>query len=370
MFEITLFLILFFLCVSYGILHWQLFNGVRTLSHPHSTEQHSFSVIVAARNEEKNIRQCVESILRQDYDPQKFEIIIVNDRSSDSTAALIESLLDQHKNLHLLTVNENNTSMPHKKNALTIGINASRNDILAFTDADCVVPKDWLSELSKQFEETVGAVAGYSPNNLEKVSLGAKFFLHFEELINSIYAAAGVGLHHAFMCTGRNFAYRKKVFYEVGGFDKIKHSISGDDDLFIQLIQRETRWKIRYMVTPESFVTTTPPRSLSQFINQRTRHISASKFYPRTIKQLYALNHIFSVVIIFSFFWIPLSALVVGMIKINAEGILVAKGKEIFHEEISISEFFVGEIVIILYTLLIGPIAFIKKFQWKGTASA
>ncbi len=374
MIETILFWLLILLCSIYSITHFFLWKGLnRLLSSKQQATQQPVSVIIAARNEEQNIAALLQSIVEQNYPAEKFEIIIANDRSTDSTSSIVKKFADHYSNIRLLNIESNTSDMPHKKNALRTAIEQSKFDILAFTDADCVVTKNWLNEISKQFTDDLGVVAGYSPyvfNSLKSLSFQKSrgiSFLRYEEYKNSLIASSAIELNNAFMCTGRNFAYRKKVYNDVGGFEKIKHSISGDDDLFLQLVQQETDWNIRYMVSPESYVLTIPPLSFSQFVNQRIRHVSASKFYPKRIQIIYSLIHLFHLSILIGFFISPLVSLIVLMVKFNIDGAFIAKGKKIFNEEFSIAEFVFNETLLVFYSFLIAPLGVVKNFDWKGS---
>ncbi|MBI2427647.1 MAG: glycosyltransferase [Ignavibacteriales bacterium] len=326
---------------------------------------HSFSIVIAARNEEKNIARLLDSLFRMDYPKDKFEVIVVDDRSNDSTKEIVKKFEQQASNVKIISIVTNDTDMPHKKNALRTGIQNARFDILTFTDADCIVPKQWLKKLSEQFTDEVGAVAGYSPFEFDDQKTPFNSFLRYEEFKGSITAAAAIGGNNAFMCTGRNFAYRRKVYDAVGGFEKIKQSVSGDDDLFIQLIRRETPWEVRYMTSPESFVITRPPLTFNELVNQRTRHISASKYYAPRVKFFFGLSHIYLFTSIVALFVAPLFGLIFLLVRINGDALFIARGKEIFNEEFSVVEFFRNEFLLILYLFFIGPMGFLKKYEWK-----
>jgi biofilm PGA synthesis N-glycosyltransferase PgaC len=367
MVEQFLFWILTLFCLSYATLHFFLWKVLSRLLSPKLNDNlQSISVIVAARNEEKNISHLLRSISELEYPLDKFEVIIVNDRSTDSTSAIVETFSQQHFNVRLVTIYSNTSAMPNKKNALSIAITLAKFDLLAFTDADCIVPKKWLREISNHYTEDVGTVAGHSPYSSEHLNS----FLRYEENKNSLIAASAIELKNAFMSTGRNFSYRKQVFEQLNGFEQIKQSISGDDDLFIQLVQHKTEWKIRYMVSSESYVRTVPPSSFSQFVNQRTRHVSASKYYPKKIQTAYALIHLFHLSITVGLFISPLAALIFLMIKFNIDGLFITSGERIFHEKFSLLEFAVNEVLLVLYSFFIAPLGLILKFDWKGTSNS
>ena len=365
--ESSLYILIIF-SIAYTLVNALLWKGLRLLRYSQAnTEKQNLSVIIAARNESVNIKRCIESLTAQNYPTDKFEIIVANDRSTDNTKEIVSELAKIHSNVRLLNIEKISSDMPSKKFALSQAIAISSFDILVFTDADCFAEKNWLQEVSNNFTSEVGAVAGYSPNDFSELhNYFGKTFLRYEELKNSIGAAAGITLRNAFMCTGRNFAYRKSLFHQVGGFEKIKHSISGDDDLFIQLLQKETHCTMRYMTSAESFVTTTPPLSFQKFITQRIRHISASKYYPLKIKLLYAVIHLCNIISLTALFFIPLYGLVYFLLKINIDAVTLVKSEKYFKEKFSLIEFVLGELFFVLYNIIIGPLGYILNFSWKG----
>jgi len=332
-----------------------------------------FSVIVAARNEEGTIGRCLDSLLLQQYPSEDFEIIVANDRSTDRSGEVIESYRRRAANLRVIAITEEPHDLPPKKNALDRAIRMSNHEFLAFTDADCSPPPTWLAAIADQYDQEVGVVAGYSPiGDPEPTGIARRaafLFLRYLEVKNSIGAAAGIGLEHPYMCTGRNFSYRKRVFMEVGGFEKIKHSISGDDDLFLQLVERETRWKVRYMTSQQSFVPTNAPSTLREFVNQRRRHFSAGKFYPVSMKLLFGLVHGFGVLSILAVIVYPSFGLAILAAKLAFDALIVAKGTSLFGEQRLFPSIVVLEIASVLYNALIGPLGVLGKFTWKGARS-
>ncbi len=364
MIEQMFFWLLLLFSLFYILLTALLWRGLSRLHVPVSnTLKKKISVIIAARNEEKNILPLLSSLANQRYPKENFEIIVVNDRSTDGTAALVEQFRQQCGNLRMISIESNQTDMPNKKNALRAGIDAAQFDILAFTDADCIVPPAWLEEISRHYSEETGVVAGYSPYRYDKTFS----VLRYEEFRKSILAAASVGLRNAFLCTGRNFSYRKAVFKQLGGFEKIKQSISGDDDLFLQRVSGETDWQIAYMTGPDSSVTTLPPDSFSTFLHQRIRHISAGKWYPVSLKFFYLLHHLYLVIVAAGIFISPLMGLSAFMIKVNLDAALAVKGGSMFREQFTVPRFFISQIYEFGYSLFIAPLGHIGKFEWKGT---
>lgn len=373
-----LFTLFVFFTSYYCIVVVLLAIGLLRIKFEKSEEKPFVSIIVAARNEERSIGRLLEQLIRQSY--PSYEIIIVNDRSTDSTASIVQSYQQAHPNLRLINIDSLNGDMPPKKNALTKGIAASKGEILCFTDADCIPTASWIEELVAAFAPDVGLVAGYSPYDRtllwtepHKTSLSEELFLRFieyEEFKGAVWSASSIGWGKGWLCTGRSLAYRKTVYEEVSGFEKIKGSISGDDDLFLQLVRRETSWNMRYVVSPESFVRTAPPPTFSQFLQQRTRHFSAGKFFSFPMKLFFFLFHLSNLLLLLAWVMGLISDQYVYCLwgflaKMAADMLLFFCADSMFHQTRFTASFLLMEIIYIFYNTLIGPLGFLKKFEWK-----
>jgi poly-beta-1,6-N-acetyl-D-glucosamine synthase len=365
------FILVAVLLIAYGLIHFLILLGLRRLSYPVNTDLQSVSVIVAARNEEESIGRCLQALVKQNYPKDMYEIIVVNDRSTDGTSDIVMNMRAKFPFIRLIGIDRLSPNLPPKKNALDEGIRNAKHDLLLFTDADSYPSPQWLREIVKAFTPAVGVVAGYSPFEWKATaSFGHRWgdrFLRYEELKNSIGAAAGIALHSAYMCTGRNFAYRRTVFEEVGGFAKIRQSLSGDDDLFIQLVQRDTRWQIRYMTSVESVVITEPPVTMDEFVNQRKRHFSAGKFYPQKMKVIFGAAHAFNALALFTLILFPLFGLLLCAVKLGIDYTVMARGTRCFGNRELLPKLVPLEFMFVLYNLIIGPLGYLGQFEWKGT---
>ena len=372
--EFSFTLLLFLLFLSYCTLNsfvifglWKLVHGQKNTS----VDMPNISVVVAARNEEANIGRCLQSLVQQNYPQDLFEIIVADDRSTDGTAAIVKNYQRRHSNIALISIGNIASGLPPKKNALNEAIKKSKYDILAFTDADCAPPALWLSSIAKEFLPEVGAVAGYCTleQQFPETFFGRWFnlFLRYLELKKIAGAAAGVGLNNAYLASGGNFAYRKSVFHEVHGFEKIKHSISGDDDLFLQVIQRETRWKIRYMTSKESSVETAPPRTFGHFVKQKRRHISASRHYSPLMKIVFGLIHSFNALAIVSILFFPWIGVISLAAKLIVDSVVFRQASLLFGEAGLRRSVIPLEIASVLYNSLIGPLGLVGAVSWKGS---
>ncbi|MCX7983321.1 MAG: glycosyltransferase [Bacteroidetes bacterium] len=362
-------IILVLSAVIYLVVHIALYRGLSQISFQPQTEVPFVSIIIAARNEEKHLPRLLSALSSQSY--PHYEIIIANDRSTDSTAVILEKAQHEYPNLRVITITDYSTNLPPKKNALTLAIQAARGEILCFTDADCIPQQNWLYELVSAFEPSVGLVAGYSPYMIGESATVLSYFVAYEEFRAAVWSAGAIGLRLAWLCTGRNLAYRKRVFEEVGGYEATKMSISGDDDLFLQTVRRKTKWHIRYVTKPQSHVTTYPPSTLKQFIEQRKRHFSAARFFSLRMKIFFVLYHGANTFIFFMFligffnqsfiYW----CLGGYCTKLLADHLLLHKGASILEERKFLKWFIPMEILYIFYNAIIGPLGLVFKFSWK-----
>jgi cellulose synthase/poly-beta-1,6-N-acetylglucosamine synthase-like glycosyltransferase len=367
-------IILIFLTLFYFILSIWLIAGIRKLRFQKSstiTKQFRIvSIIVAARNEEVTIKQCIEKCVTQDYPLDKFEVIVVNDRSEDATAQIVEKISTVHTNVRLINISElpEEYSKSGKKHALQKGIENSKGEIILLTDADCLPSTGWIKSIVQRFEEEVGVVVGHSPIK------GNGFINRLVQLDNlSIIAvgAGGIGGGYPILSVGRNFAYRRNVFDEIDGFEKIKDFSSGDDDLLLMLVRKHTKWKIGFVSDPESFVYTLPPTSLTDAIKQRMRWASKGLHYtiPMTLSLVMVfLYNLFLFVTIPLFFMnlfqsaVPIYSLI---IKTITDFIIIYQAARLLNESRLIKYFPLAALVHIPYLLFFGLYGTFGKVQWK-----
>ncbi len=222
-------------------------------------------------------------------------------------------------------------------------------------------------------------MAGYSPYRIrladgKPASTGnaGKWldrFIAYEELRGAIWSAGAIGMNRGWLCTGRNLAYRRAAYDEVGGFEPIKMSVSGDDDLFLQVVRRKTRWDIRYCLAPDNFVPTFPPESFGDFVRQRTRHFSAGKHF-RALQKLFFLSYHGANLILYASLiavaiGAPIAALAGFALKFIADGALILRGASAFGERAFRFRFPQMELLYLLYNTFIGPLGFVGKVKWK-----
>jgi len=234
------------------------------------------SVLIAARNEEANIARTLEDILGQDFPRELLEIIVVDDHSTDNTSAIVQSYAAQ--GVKSLKLNESQPLNSYKKKAIAKAIEEATGELMVTTDADCRMGREWLSTVVSYAEQNgsflVSAPVVYSQQRSFFEELQTLEFLYLIGL-----GAAGIGTRNPSTCNGANLAYRRDVFYEMGGFNGIDHLASGDDELFLHKVAGKYPDRIGFCKSREAIVYTDAKKTLRGFINQRRRWASKSTHY-------------------------------------------------------------------------------------------
>ncbi|GLB50873.1 glycosyltransferase [Neptunitalea lumnitzerae] len=238
------------------------------------------SVIICAKNEADNLRENLPHFINQNF--KKFELVLINDISSDDTLEVMEEFAEKHGNIKIVNVAHNETFWGKKKYALVLGIKVTSYDYLVFSDADCKPASNlWLQEIVNNFTADKTIVLGYGAYNRVKNSL-LNALVRYETLLTAMqyFSLAKIGM--PYMGVGRNLAYHKNEFVKHNGFANHMHVRSGDDDLFVN--EAATKKNTAICFSPESFTSSTPKTTFISWIAQKRRHISTAKYYKKKHK--------------------------------------------------------------------------------------
>jgi len=230
------------------------------------------SVIICARNEAENLQNNLPHFLNQTY--RSFEVILVNDKSTDHTREVILHFIAKNCNLRLIDVTGD--SPPGKKAALAKGIEAARSNYLVFSDADCQPSsKFWLANCVAHLNTTSQIGLGFGPYRTFPGLLNR--FIRFETAYTALqyFSLALKGL--PFMGVGRNLCYTRTLYENSGGFRNHTHIASGDDDLFVNAAANSTNTTI--ILDPDTFVYAEPKTTLKAYFRQKSRHVSTGTQY-------------------------------------------------------------------------------------------
>ena len=336
----------------------------------HSKKLITVSIVVAARNEAGNLETCLQCLTTQNYPQKLMEIIIVDDRSADATTEILNTWSQSFHIIKTVRIDKSPLGVGPKKYAITQGIKNSTGDLLLFTDADCRPQRNWVKGIVSYFERNIGLVCGFAPLKAEQSKVLPKI-LEFDAFTAACVAAAGVFAGKPITCTGRNLAYRRRVYDELDGFALIEKSFAGDDDLFLHQVARKTQWGYTYALLPETYVASAPPTTFRTFIKQRRRHFSSSKYYPLNIKIVYFFTYL-SNLILYSFLAqaiittiLLFPALLLFGLKILADSFILVKALKLFNHKQPIWIFPLWELFFVLSYSLIGPLSFLGRIKWR-----
>lgn len=240
-------------CLVYVIVAGAIHRGLSRTAPGRNAESHDVTVVIPARNEAHRIESCLAALAEQTYPPERTEVIVVDDRSTDDTARRALAWSDRIPGLKVVRATEGPLACP-KKNALDAGINAGAGEIILTTDADCIPSSDWIASTVRAFDPDVGMVAGNAPLLPGRGLLSR--LISLQSLVVSTLAAGSMGLGFPLTCSGRNLAYRRAAFHDAGGFGPIGHIRGGDDVLLMRRIARRTPWRIRF--NPDARVDSQP----------------------------------------------------------------------------------------------------------------
>lgn len=243
------------------------------------------SVVICARNESENLRRNLPTILKQDY--PDFEVIVINDGSTDESEDLLSALEEEYPNLYHSFTPDSARYISRKKLALTLGIKASKHDWLVFTEADCApVSNQWLRRMARNFTSSTDIVLGYSSYERGKGWLHKR--ASFDSLFTSLrylgFALAG----KPYMGIGRNLAYRKELFFKVKGFSTHLNMQRGEDDLFINQVANENNTRVE--TSPDAVIRMQPVERYKDWKEEKVSYMATSRFYKGSQRWLLGLE--------------------------------------------------------------------------------
>jgi cellulose synthase/poly-beta-1,6-N-acetylglucosamine synthase-like glycosyltransferase len=328
------------------------------------------SIIIPARNEEDNIGRLLDSILEQNYPEKLFEIIVIDDFSTDKTASIIK-LYDRVRYFHLQEWVDDSFSNSFKKKAITEAIGVSKGKLIVTTDADCKVGKNWLQAIAQEFE-----------NNQYKAMAGPVMFFEKQSLLNIFQeldfiamqgiTAAVLSSKKGAMCNGANFIYTKQAFNEVKGYSGIDHLASGDDMMLMHKFASNFPEEIAYLKNADAIVHTNAMTSMGDFVQQRIRWAGKNKSLSDTkIKLVLLLSWLMNVAIIASWvslFWASnnlLFVILLLIIKGVAEYFFCGDVAQFFNRKKRLPFLFILQPIHIFYMTFVGFLGMFNTYTWK-----
>ncbi len=276
---------------AYGLYFFSAATGFR-FKQPKETSYPPVSVIVSAKNEARNLKKLIPRLLELDY--PDYEIVLIDDRSTDGTADIIRAFADNHPGKIkpvIVPFQEWKSFIGNKKFALTLGIKAAKNEFLLFTDADCIpASKQWIQYMTSGLRNKQ-IVLGYGKYDKQKTFLNA--LIRYETLLTGLQYTGMALRKMPYMGVGRNLAYRKSFFFEKNGFQSHFNIPSGDDDLFVNANADGTNTAV--CLHPSAHTVSHPKEKWIDWINQKRRHYGTAvhyRFIHRVLLSLFPISRL------------------------------------------------------------------------------
>lgn len=362
----AIFLLLYAMLIFF---YWNSWNKLDEHLISSTSDKRFLSVIVPARNEEKNIGPLLNALAQQTYPKDFFEVIVVDDFSEDNTAEIVASF--SLTNIVLIQPGVS-PELSSKKRSIETGINKAKGELIITTDADCVPTRKWLETINhfyvKHDAAFIAAPVKFSHNNSFLQLFQSLDFLTLQGI-----TAASVSASFHTMCNGANLAYKKEAFKNVNGFQGIDKVATGDDMLLMHKIWKQYPGKALYIKNKEAIVTSQPMLSWENFFMQRKRWASKTLVYDdyRIIVVLafvYLFNCSFVALVFASLFntyylWYVIAFLVA---KTIIELPFVSGVAKFYNEQGLVKFLFFFQPLHIFYTVFVGLFSQFGKYEWKG----
>ncbi|MFY0689428.1 MAG: glycosyltransferase [Cyclobacteriaceae bacterium] len=320
-------------------------------------------VIIAVRNESKNIKNLLSDLKNQHYPSSLIEIIVVNDHSADDTKEVVTSF-----GLINLEWMDLRAGEEGKKKAITVGVNKAMGAYVLCTDGDCRVKPNWIRAMISPMLKGKKMVTG--PVQFS----GRGFFADLQsmEFIGLIgFGAATLEMGYPSMCNGANIGYDRKVFFEVDGYSGNEHIPTGDDEFLLQKVNARYPGSASFVKTTEAIVSTKPKETVHEFISQRIRWVSKWRFHKSRFVKLSAILAFLDFMLAMS-----LPGLLFGAHTWVSILLLLARVLGTFSYLHGISNFFgqrldfFNMVILVIfypyYSFVLGFASIFGKYSWKG----
>jgi cellulose synthase/poly-beta-1,6-N-acetylglucosamine synthase-like glycosyltransferase len=248
------------------------------------------TVLITARNKFQHLKVLIPKLFEQDY--PKFDVMIVNDQSSDRTKRLLEDLMIRYPKLRSVTIKYTPKHVTAKKFAITLGIKVAKNDVILLTDADSLPNSDqWIRKMTAPVRDEGKTFAIGFSSYLEK-SGTLNQWIQFDTILKALFYFS-FGLWKApFMGTGKNLCYRKSFFLEVKGFKGFWGIEGGDDSIFVNTYATGSNTKV--VIDSKAITLSAPKENWKEYIQHEKHQLHAERFFHVEDKRkmgLYGVSH-------------------------------------------------------------------------------
>ena len=367
------------ICAAYFFLILFLTKGFDKLESPgidYSDSETNFSILVPFRNEEMGLPRLLKSINSLDYHPDKFEIILIDDDSNDNSSSIVELFKEQHPELNIVMITKTGNSTSPKKEALDQGIKLAAHPWIITTDADCIVPKNWLNAFDHFIRQKSPKMIVAPVSYKAEVGFIHKFqaidFLSLQGTTMGIFGQKNHGFVQPFLCNGANLCYQKESFFQVNGFRGNEHIASGDDVFLLEKMYAEFPEEVEFIKSNDAVVLTTSKNSLKTLLQQRVRWASKTTAYQHTFAKLvgvlvfltnFSLLLGFCLALIGNIPWLHFGF--IFLLKFNIDFVLLYKTAGFFNQKEQMQSYFLSSLLHPFFTVIVVLLSFKKNYTWK-----
>ncbi|MGC9363047.1 MAG: glycosyltransferase [Fidelibacterota bacterium] len=341
-----------------------------------SDEYPPLAVIVAARNEERHIGNTVHSLSNQNYPDDRYEIVVVNDRSEDKTGEILEELKKTVPNLRVISIVQCPTGISPKKNALIEAVKTLTCPFILTTDADCVHHPDWLRSYAALIEENLGVATGITRFQQRTYRNGFECLWQnmqaIEYMSHQIVMAGAIGHNRGFTANGNNMIFNRQLYVDYEN-DALRRGIVSGDDFFIIQTAEKRNYLLKFNLSTAGIVQTPPQRTLRAVINQRARwssKIGRAKaevlFFSLNTFLYYLGLTIYPGLLLFFPSYGPLLLGLFG-VKVFSDTLYMVYGYQKFGQKLNSLYYILMEIVHAPFIVIVAVIGSLFGFTWKGT---
>jgi len=360
-----MFEIIFLIAVSFYFIQTIIFTIGLNKTFPRIAEEEipQISVIVAARNEEENILECLIALNNLEYPESKIEIIIVNDHSTDNTEKNINDFIKDKQKFKTIIPAKGEGNLRGKANAIDKAVKISKGEIILTTDADCSPNPQWAKTVASYFTKDVAMISGYTTQH-DKTLFEAMQSVDFVYLLS---VAGGVmNLNKPMSCIGNNMSYRKSVYEEVGGYNSVKFSVT-EDFALLMAIHKLNKYKIIHPVDKDLLVVSKPCKNVKSLFHQKKRWGVGGLQSELAGFAVMASGWISHLCILFLPFLFSSTAFYIFLFKIMTDYFFIAPVYKKLNLKLNLKHFLVFEIYFVIYVFLLPVIVLTnKKVVWKG----
>ena len=326
------------------------------------------SVIIPARNEENGISDLLRDLSEQSVEFDNFEVIVVDDHSSDNTRQCILDFRESNPALNLQYLVSEGKG---KKKALETGIAAASHSWILTTDADCRVGTDWIQSYRESVSEEINMICG-PVSYEENTTLFARLqSMEFAGLIGM--GGAGIALKAPNMCNGANLAFRKEIFMELGGYQDNLHLASGDDEFLMHKIASHKPGSVHFNKSRNSIVSTHPHHSMRDFIQQRKRWASKWNHYSISTPKWMAVFTLLFYLLLVSGFIMAITGYyswqylgIQLLVKFIFDFIFIRSVMNFLKKQLNLFIFLLMELLYPFYVIIFGITSKLGTYEWKG----